>query len=61
MLDCDTFEWTMLEPSGNPPDARGGHSAAIMGTNDMLMIFGGWSQISQYSNIILYDIEKNLW
>lgn len=43
VLDCDTFEWTMLEPSGTPPDPRGGHSSSIMGNNDYLMIFGGWS------------------
>ena len=43
VLDCDSFEWTQMEPAGTPPDCRGGHSAAIMGNNDILMIFGGWS------------------
>ena len=25
------------------------------------MIFGGWSFTSQYSNILIYDIDKNEW
>lgn len=61
VLDCESFEWTPLEPQGNPPDPRGGHSAQIFGDNDMLMIFGGWSQITQFQNIMLYDINQNQW
>jgi hypothetical protein len=33
MLDVETFEWTKLDPGGNPlvmPDSRGGHTATIM-------------------------------
>lgn len=48
MLDCETFEWTPLEPSGTPPDPRGGHNAQIFGNQEFLMIFGGWNQMTQF-------------
>lgn len=25
------------------------------------MIFGGWSQVSQFNNVMIYDIEKKTW
>jgi len=25
-LDCESFEWTPIEPTGTPPDPRGGHN-----------------------------------
>ncbi len=25
------------------------------------MIFGGWSQVNQYNNIWIFDIEKKVW
>ena len=25
VLDTETWEWELLVPEGNPPDARGGH------------------------------------
>jgi dynein heavy chain len=43
VLDCDTFEWSQPETSGTPPEPRGGHQAALMGANDLIMVFGGWS------------------
>nr|SYZ35238.1 PtDNAH9b [Paramecium tetraurelia] len=61
VLDCESFEWSQLEPSGTPPDPRGGHNSQIMGQNDLLMIFGGWNQISQFQNVIIYDINNNSW
>lgn len=30
VLETENYEWTKLEPKGNPPDPRGGHSAAMM-------------------------------
>lgn len=32
-----------------------------MGTQDLLMIFGGWSNISQFQNTMIFDIEKKQW
>lgn len=40
---------------------RGGHVATIMANQDKLLIYGGWSQTSQYSNVMIYNIEKNEW
>lgn len=33
----------------------------MMANKPQLMIFGGWSFTSQYSNIMIYDIEKDEW
>lgn len=33
----------------------------MMANKPLLMIFGGWSFSSQYSNTIIYDIEKDEW
>jgi len=43
------------------PDIRGGHTATIMADHAQILIFGGWSFTSQYSNIMIYDIVKNEW
>jgi len=60
-LDIESNEWNKLSPKGNPPDARGGHTASILATKDKIMIFGGWSFTSQFSNIMIYDINADEW
>lgn len=30
VIDCASFEWTKLNPKGNPPEARGGHTASLL-------------------------------
>lgn len=30
VLDTETFEWQLLEPSNTPPDPRGGHVASLL-------------------------------
>lgn len=71
-LDVETFEWTCLrqntgngqnpnQPITPQPEPRGGHVASILGTQDKLFIYGGWSYTSQFSNLWVYDIEKNEW
>ena len=49
-----------MNPSGEYPDARGGHSASML-PNDQLLIYGGWSNHSQYADMFIYDIPKNQW
>lgn len=61
VLDIESFEWLRTEPGGNPPDPRGGHVASILANQDKLVIYGGWSFTSQFSNMMIYDIEKNEW
>ena len=41
MLNTDTFVWSRLRISGNPPDGRYGHTMNISGSE--ILIFGGWS------------------
>ncbi|KRW98533.1 P-loop containing nucleoside triphosphate hydrolase [Pseudocohnilembus persalinus] len=61
VLDTENFEWEKLEPNGLPPDPRGGHQASILANQKKMLIFGGWSFTSQFSNIMIYDIENNQW
>ena len=42
-MDIETFEWERKEPTGIPPDERGGHVASILANQDKLAIYGGWS------------------
>jgi len=62
VLDCanESFEWTKVDPSGNSPEARGGHSACLLPSNK-IFINGGWNSISQFANSWLFDIEKKEW
>ena len=49
------------QPNTPQPEPRGGHVASVFGTEDKIFIYGGWSYTSQFSNIWIYDIEKNEW
>lgn len=62
VYDCETSEWTKLtEITGNPPAPRGGHTAALLTDEDKLLIYGGWSQSYQYSDVMIYDIKNMAW
>lgn len=58
--DVRTHEWTKLEPLGEGPDPRGGHSACLL-PNNQLLFYGGWSNHSQFSDMWIYDIKLNKW
>lgn len=60
-LDTETWEWELIHPDGNPPDPRGGHQANMLANTDRMFVFGGWSFNSQFSNMMIYDTEKNTW
>lgn len=60
-LDCHSFEWNKLEPKGSPPEPRGGHVAGILPISGNMFVQGGWSNISQYSNMFMFNYEKNSW
>lgn len=60
-LDLDSFEWKKLKPKGNPPEPRGGHIASLQANSSKLLIVGGWNSILQFSNLFIYDIDKDAW
>jgi len=61
-FDVETSEWTKLDNiEGAQPGPRGGHTSAMLTEQEMLLIYGGWSNSSQYSDIWLYDINNNVW
>ena len=59
--DVKTQEWSPVNPKGNPPKERGGHTACLLPDGKRIMIYGGWSGTSQYFNCYLYDTEKDEW
>ena len=60
-IDCESFEWTKVETKGSAPEPRGGHIAGRLPKNNKIFVQGGWSSISQYSNIFVFDFEENAW
>lgn len=60
-FDCETFEWTRIEAKGTVPEARGGHVAGQLPNGLRLFVHGGWSSVSQFNKMFIYDIEKNSW
>eukprot|EP00736_Rhodelphis_marinus_P013939 Rmarinus@m.10305 len=60
-LNLDTMEWCRLEPSGESPKGRSGHSAAFVGRK--LYIFGGQNPYLQemYNDLHSYDVDINQW
>ena len=60
-IDCDTFEWTRVETKGSAPEPRGGHIAGRLPKTSKIFVQGGWSSISQYSNIFVFDFDDNAW
>jgi dynein heavy chain len=46
-FDIETSEWTKLDNiEGALPGMRGGHTSAMLTEQEMLMIYGGWSNTS---------------
>jgi hypothetical protein len=59
-LNTETWEWEELKPEGEPPQERGGHSAALL-PGEQLMFYGGFSTTSQLANMYIYDIPNHKW
>jgi dynein heavy chain len=59
--DCTTQEWTKISAVGNPPKERGGHTASLMPDGIKILVYGGWSSITQHDSYYLFDTEKNEW
>jgi dynein heavy chain len=60
-IECDNFEWSKVEPLGPMPEPRGGHVAGQLPNQNKLFIQGGWSSVSQFSNMYILDLVKNIW
>ncbi len=43
--------WAQLAPSGSPPSARYGHSAAYDSLRDRMLIFGGWNGTTRFNDV----------
>jgi host cell factor len=41
VLDTDTYIWSRLRISGEPPEGRFGHTINISGSE--ILMFGGWT------------------
>lgn len=46
---------------GVGPFPRGGHSAALLANDDKIIIFGGWSNTTQFADLWIFDILNNTW
>jgi hypothetical protein len=46
----DSPTWTVLTPSGTPPDGRAYHSAIYDPVRDRMLVFGGWPGGNFYNN-----------
>ena len=60
-IDTKNFEWTRVEALGSPPEPRGGHVAGLLPKSRRLFVQGGWSSISQYSNLYIFEVNSNTW
>ena len=57
-----TMTWTTLGPTGVPPQARKGHTSALL-LNSLLCIFGGSNEDVPifYNDVRIYDMNRNTW
>ncbi|MBN1803134.1 MAG: hypothetical protein JW891_16610 [Candidatus Lokiarchaeota archaeon] len=54
--------WSLLSPSGTPPDARADFGMVLDTANDQLIIFGGDDgDVSVFGDTWTYDISGNSW
>jgi Rab9 effector protein with kelch motifs len=57
VLDTDTFTWSRLRISGEPPEGRYGHTVNISGSE--ILLFGGWTLNSGTKANSLPDPQKD--
>ena len=57
VLDTDTFTWSRLRISGEPPEARYGHTLNISGSE--IIMFGGWTCTSGHKEKEIVDSTKD--
>ena len=61
-FDVDTETWHQYEPvqqAQPPPPGRGGNSIFVV--DDKLYSYGGWNSESQFTNLIVFDLQTCEW
>ena len=61
-FDLETLEWHKYEPvqqAQPPPEGRGGNSVFVV--DDKLYSYGGWNMESQFTNLIVFDLNTCEW
>ncbi|MBN1320799.1 MAG: hypothetical protein JXA87_08160 [Thermoleophilia bacterium] len=53
--------WTKLEPQGDSPSSRGGHSMVLDSSAGELILFGGWDGTTYLNDTWAYDLLANTW
>ena len=53
--------WERLEPSGELPCARYGHSATLLADKAKIVVFGGQDQTEQFNDVHLLDYAAARW
>ncbi|KAI9140148.1 hypothetical protein BKA69DRAFT_1081361 [Paraphysoderma sedebokerense] len=57
--DPNSYTWTRINASGNPPIARGYHTTTLVGSK--LYLFGGSDGHECFHDMHVLDIESNSW
>ncbi len=58
----ETGQWLLLEPTGNPPTPRSGHTAVLDPPSGRMYVFGGHEYTGDYLNDThYYDTQSNSW
>ena len=60
LLDFTTFNWSKIEPEGNPPSGRDSHSAVLYNNYDMI-IFGGNGCTTKFNDLWDFNISEYKW
>jgi dynein heavy chain len=61
-FDLETLKWEKYEPvqqAQPPPEGRGGNSVFVV--DDKLYSYGGWNMESQFTNLIIFDLNTCEW
>ncbi len=60
-FDLDGAGWTELSPAGPGPAPRRGQSAAVDGSRDRMLVFGGSDDISFWDEVWSLDLANPAW
>ena len=59
--DCETQEWSKIDPLGSAPRERGGHTANLLPNCNQIFIYGGWNSVTQFENFFIFDCDNKEW
>jgi len=60
-LDVDTYNWRIVETTGETPQQRANHSSAVLNDTNELIIFGGWNGKERLNDIHILDTVNSVW